>query len=182
MTRRHDDWIIDYLINPTVCGQLFTIPDALKTLPDQFEFFASSPHFVSDWQGYKNIYCKDRDFTQRGLQQYGLNLHNLLDYRYIFPSKDSTSNMKLYQLCKSIRLAIQQYEKEKAIKFLSDIKKNLQECIIIVRKFSTETASALREALNLLSHHQLDASQVVEMTKFAALFGRGQQYLSLNRL
>jgi len=182
MTRRHDDWIIDNLINPTVCGQLFTIPDALTTLPDQFEFYASSPHFVSDWRWYKKIYGKERDFNQRGLKQYWSNLHNLLDYRYIFPEHDVTSNMKLYCLCRSIRLAIQQYEKEKSNEILSDIQKNLQECIMIVRNFSPATAYALSEALELLSHQPLEASQVAKMTKFAALFGRGQQYISLNRL
>jgi protein-L-isoaspartate O-methyltransferase len=182
MTRRHDDWIIDNLINPASCGRLFTITDALTTLPDQFEFYASSPHFVSDWRWYKNIYGEKRDFTQRGIQQYWANLHNFLHYQYTFPARDISSNMRLYQLCKSIRLAIQQYEKEKSNECLSDIQKILQECIIIVREFSPETANALSEALTLLSHQPLEASQVAEMTKFAAWFGRGQQYISLNRL
>lgn len=182
MTRRYDDWIIDTLINPASCGQLFTIPDALTTLPDQFEFYASSPHFVSDWRWYKNIYGEKRDFTQRVIQQYWANLHNFLDYQYTFPARDISSNIKLYQLCKSIRQAIQQYEKEKSNDCLSDIQKNLQECIIIVKEFAPETASALSEARNLLSNQPLKASQVAEMTKFSALFGRGQQYISLNRL
>ena len=182
MTRRYDDWIIDSLINPAAGGQLFTIPDALTTLPNQFEFYASSPHFVSDWRWYKNIYGKERNFTQRSLQQYWENIHNLLDYRFTFPSRDVTSNMKLYQLSRSIRQAIRQYEKEKSNENLNDVKKYLRECIPIIKEFSQETAYALSEALNLLSHQPLEASQVAEMTKFAALFGRGQQYLSLNRL
>jgi 2-polyprenyl-3-methyl-5-hydroxy-6-metoxy-1,4-benzoquinol methylase len=182
MTRRHDDWIIDNLINPTVCGQLFTIPDALSTLPDQFEFYASSPHFVSDWRWYKDIYGKEKEFTQRALNQYWANFHNFIDYRYVFPPRDVLQNIKLYQLCKSIRLAIQKYEREKSDKILSEIQKNLQECIIIVREFSPETASAMSEALNLISHQPLEAAHVAKMTNFAAWFGRGQQYISLNRL
>ncbi len=182
MTRRYDDWIVDNLINPASCGQLFTIPDALTILPDQFEFYSSSPHFVSDWRWYKKIYGKERDFTHQGLNQYWVNLHNFLDYRYTFPSRDISANMKLYQLCKSIRQTIQQYEKERKNENLNIIQKNLYQCIIIVREFSPETAYALSEVLDLLSHQPLEAFHVAEMTRFAALFGRGQQYISLNRL
>jgi len=182
MTRRHDDWIIDNLINPTVCGQLFTIPDALTTLPDQFEFYASSPHFVSDWRWYKNIFGRQKDLNKQGLNQYWSNLHNLLDYRYVFPEQDVTSNKKLYSLCRSIRFAIQQYEKDRNHEILSDIEENLQQCIMIVKKISPDTAFALSEVLELFSHQPLEASQVAKMRKFPALFGRGQQYLSLSRL
>ena len=182
MTRRHDDWIIDNLINPASCGQLFTFPDALVSLPAEFEFFASSPHFVSDWRWYKKIYGKEKEFTQRGLNQYWSNLHNFLDYRYTFPERDIAQNRELYRLCKSIRLAIQQYEKEKSKKNLTVIQKNLRECIHNIRDFSPETEKSLSDCLDLISHGDLKASHVAEMTHFAALFGRGQQYISLSRL
>jgi predicted O-methyltransferase YrrM len=183
MTRRYDDWIIDNLINPASCGQLFTIPDALSTLPPQFEFYASSPHFVSDWRWYKKIYGKEKEFTQRGLNQYWENLHNFLDYRYSFPTRDIAQNKELYQVCKSIRLAIKRYEKEKSNECLTDIQKNLSECIKKVQEYSPETACALEEAHTLLSHQPLEAYRVNGgSTKFAGLFGRGQQYVSLSRL
>jgi protein-L-isoaspartate O-methyltransferase len=181
MTRRYDDWIIDTIVNPASCGRLFTIFDALTAVSDEFEFYGSSPHFVSDWRWYKSIQGKDKDYNQRALQQYWMNLHNLMDYRFTFPARDVISNKELYNWCCSLRKAIQQYENGKSMTPLKQIEKYLQEIIVIVNEFSQETANALSEALNLLNNQPFEGHEIAEMKKFAPFFGRGQQYISFTR-
>lgn len=181
MTRRYDDWIIDTLINPASCSDLFTISDALTAFPEQIEFFSSSPHFVTDWRWYKDIYGPNRNFNQIALQQYWENIHNLLDYRFTFPPRDVTLNKQLYQICKSIRHNIQQYENNPKNDILQTIRDELKNCIHNVNDFSPETALSLQEALDLLSVEKIEANDVAEMRKFAGFFGRGQQYLSFTK-
>ncbi|MDG6218104.1 MAG: class I SAM-dependent methyltransferase [Candidatus Thermoplasmatota archaeon] len=181
MTRRYDDWIIDNLFNPSIYGPLFTIADALTALPEQLEFYSSSPHFVTDWRWYKDIYGPNRNFNQIALQQYWENIHNLLDYRFTFPPRDVTLNKQLYQICKSIRHNIQQYENNPKDDILQTIRDELKNCIHNVNDFSPETALSLQEALDLLSVEKIEANDVAEMRKFAGFFGRGQQYLSFTK-
>src|SRR5437867_2205440 len=55
MTRRHDDWIVDNLLNPASIGPLLSISDAVAALDDNFDVFGASPNFLTDWRWYKSI-------------------------------------------------------------------------------------------------------------------------------
>jgi hypothetical protein len=47
--------------------------------------------------------------------------------------------------------------------------------------FSAETAEAIREAHSLLANSKIDSKKLSASPSFGALFGRGLQYISLER-
>ena len=47
--------------------------------------------------------------------------------------------------------------------------------------FSAETAEAIREAYSLLENSKIDSKKLSASRSFGALFGRGLQYISLER-
>ena len=55
MSRRHDDWIVDNLLNPASIGPLLSIADAIAALDGEFDVFGASPKFLTDWRWYKDI-------------------------------------------------------------------------------------------------------------------------------
>ena len=55
MSRPHEDWVIDNLLNPASIGPYLSIPDAIAGLGDGFELFGTSPRFMTDWRWYKTI-------------------------------------------------------------------------------------------------------------------------------
>lgn len=176
MSRRYDDWIIDNLINPASVGVLFTIPDAIEALPDDFEVYGASPAFITDWRWYKSI---DGEYNQRALRQYWQNVHNFLDHSKVLPARQYEANKVLYRHCADIHEGIRQFEQSRDMEILKIIKLDLQRVMAEVESFSLTSANDLREALYLLSDLSIDT--LTHSKRFGSLFGRGQQYLSFSR-
>lgn len=181
MSRRHDDWIIDNLINPASIGKLMSIPEAISVVADDFDVYATSPHFITDWRWYKAITGSNRNFNQIAIDQYWQNVHSLLDHSRVFPSRPEAMNRQIYDLCRTARDTIREFENSRDLQFLQDIQHILGQIIVLVESFSTEVANALREVQSLLAYYPIDRKALAESQKFGSLFGRGQQYLSLNR-
>src|SRR5665213_747305 len=93
MSRPHDDWVIDNLINPASIGPYLPIPEAIAAIENDFEFYASSPHFATDWRWYKSLTPKTTEYSKRGVEQYWQNAHSLFDHRRTFPSRDAAADM-----------------------------------------------------------------------------------------
>lgn len=64
---------------------------------------------------------------------------------------------------------------------MTDFRAVLAKIVDETRYFSSEVAEALAEATELLAGDRPTPAAVGEAKKFGALFGRGQQYLSLTR-
>lgn len=183
MSRRFDDWIIDNLINPCAIGNLFSITEAIELLPDDFEVYGTSPHFIADWRWYKSIVGKQRNLNERALEQYWQNAHNLLDYRFVFTARPASQNMELYNACSGIHALIRIFEAERDPFVVQEIKERLLVLEEMVAEFSPGTALALKEARTLLTwpKQPIDTNALVASKNFGCLFGRGQQYLSISR-
>lgn len=180
VSRRADDWVIDNLINPASIGKLLTIPDAISALAAEFDIYAASPHFMTDWRWYKSIVGDNRNFNGRVLEQYWQNVHNFFDHSRVLPPHAEAANRQIYALCKAIRDTIRMFESNRDVALVADIKTQLAQVIDLAQEFSPSLAEALAEAQTLLQP-QPDVQALTDSQKFGALFGRGQQYLSFSR-
>ena len=182
MTRPHDDWVIDNLLNPASIGPYLSIPDAIAALAADFELFATSPHLVTDWRWYKSLTSSTTRYNERGIDQYWEQAHNLLDCRRLFAARDGSANRRLYAQCEATRDAIRAYETDRDHAVVSVIRERLGEVRRSVEAFSGEIADAARDAETLLSRLPPDGGAVAASRRFGAWFGRGQQYVSFSRM
>jgi SAM-dependent methyltransferase len=180
MSRPHDDWIIDNLINPASIGPLLSIPDAVSALADEFDIFGASPHFLTDWRWYKAIGA-DGGFNELAIDRYWANVHNLLDYRHLSPERDPIENRRLYDLCVSVRDGVREYESRRDRRVVAGILEMLGTIASIVHTFSPATGDAIVELRGLLAQASLDGTAIAASRSFGPWFGRGQQYLSFSR-
>jgi trans-aconitate methyltransferase len=181
MSRRHDDWVIDNLIHPGSIIPLINFPEAVAVLAPRFEFYASSPHMITDWRWYKAIVGEDWGFNMQAIDQFWAQAHNLLDYRRVLPARDPLANQNLYDLCTAARAQLERFERKRDFSFMTTFRELLGKIVEDVRYFSNDIAEALAEAAQLLASDKPNAKAVSEAQKFGALFGRGQQYISLTR-
>ncbi len=181
MSRRHDDWVIDNLIHPGSIIPLINFPEAIALLAGRFDYYAASPHLTTDWRWYKSIVGDGWDFNTGAIEQFWALAHNMLDYRRVLPARDPAANQALYDLCTAARARLESFENGRDPVFLVQFRELLDKIVADVAQFSPEIAEALREAAPLLATGHPDPVAVAGATKFAGLFGRGQQYLSLIR-
>jgi len=181
MNRRHDDWIIDNLLNPASIGPLLSIPDAVSALAGEFDVFGASPRFLTDWRWYKAIVGDGGRFNELALEAYWANVHNLLDYREVWPPRDPIDNQRLYDACATVRGAVREYERERDRSIIGVVLDGLDTIVASVRSFSRATSDALAEVRAALAQPVLDTSAVAASRGFGPWFGRGQQYLSFSR-
>jgi len=182
MNRRHDDWVIDSLLNWASIGPLLPMPDAIAAIQGEFEFFAASPHFIADWRWYKSLTRSATSFSDLAIEQYWQNAHNLLDFRRTFAPRDADSNKVLYAQCKATRDLIATFETTRDLRLIEGIRDELADVEQSIRVFSNDVADAVHEASSLLAPLPLDDEAVASCKTFASWFGRGQQYLSFSRL
>jgi SAM-dependent methyltransferase len=181
MSRRHDDWVIDNLLNPASIGPYLSIPDAIATIRDGFEFYAASPHYCSDWRWYKSLTPGATAYNARGIEQYWANAHNLLDCTRLFAARDPSLNRALYRQCEATRDLIRDYETRRDPATVGAIRDSLDGVEASVRLFSAAIADAIREVRALVATAPPDAKAIAVSPRFGPWFGRGQQYLSFTR-
>src|SRR5207253_10744444 len=59
MSRPHDDWVIDNLLNPASIGPYLPIFEAIAAIEHDFEFFASrSEEHTSELQSRGHLVCR----------------------------------------------------------------------------------------------------------------------------
>ena len=181
MSRPHDDWVIDNLINPASIGPYLPIPEAIAAIEGDFEFFASSPHFATDWRWYKSLAPQTTEYNKRGIEQYWQNAHSLFDHRRTFAPRDAAANMDLYKQCDETRALVREYEAKRDTAVIAKVRERLVTIERSVRTFSADVADALKDAHDLLATVPPDPKAVAASTHFGPWFGRGQQYLSFSR-
>ena len=181
MTRRHDDWIVDNLLNPASIGPLLAIPDAIAALDGAFDVFGASPRFLTDWRWYKAIAGPSDGFNALGIDVYWASVHNLLDYRTLSPQRNAEDNRRLYAVCAGVRDVVRQFERDRNRAILPRVLGGLRQIADGVRDFSPATADAVAELTDAFGAGGADRPALGRCAAFGGWFGRGQQYVSFTR-
>ncbi|WP_432738078.1 class I SAM-dependent methyltransferase [Maridesulfovibrio sp. FT414] len=180
MTRSHEDWIKDNMLQPFY-GPLFSIKDAVESLRESFYVYNSSPSFICDWRWFKTLHGKEAGrVNDIALDQYLNNVHNLVDYRFVYPKRDVLLNTELIDLCTAVYDEVENFMRHhdlKSIVKVCDLTKfigiNLKSLNAIYPDVFSDYRSALKAIVNDGGKH--------DFRLFTTFFGRGQQYVSFIR-
>jgi len=181
MSRRFDDWIIDNLINPASVGRLVSFDACLSYLGDRFDVLSSSPRFISDWTWYKKGAIDNDYFNRTALECYWRNLHNFMDYRYVYPQRLEAENQILLAYCEDIHHQIGEYERTRDSSVRQRIVVNLHTLQNELSGNMPAVSAALTELIEWFSATAIDVEAVKHSKAFGKWFGRGQTYISLVR-
>jgi hypothetical protein len=97
-----EDWVDDNIVHP-LTGPFYSIADAIGDLaPDGFSIYGSSPHFLTDWRWYKQVYGAACRFNDRAVTTYHQNIVNLLDYRITLDPHDAAFGERLLAVCNDL--------------------------------------------------------------------------------
>ncbi len=181
MSRPIDDWIYDQILQP-VLGSLLSIEDAIKCLSSEFNVYGASPHFFIDWRWYKDIYANQQQYNELAIDSYIKNIHNLLDYRYVFEPIEPETGRSMAHICQSI-FEIANRIRDAGINSnsLSELRSLLNKLSILTSKFSSGTTESLQQFICALDEFLAGKSFPSRLERFEPWFGRGQQYVSFIR-
>jgi len=179
MTRSVDDWILDNMLQPFV-GELLSVEDAIRALRGNFDAYASSPRFLVDWRWYKDICGEETGHNDVALEQAGMNLHNLMDYRFAFAPREASQNQRLHELCSAIADVALVPENVRSGATVQQLQETVAQLAQETTVFSPATGEALDEFAEAL-HCYLETNEFPDLRAFTPFFGRGRQYLSFIR-
>ena len=184
MTRRHEDWVKDNMVNPTYLDQGLTLEMILHVASARgFTVFGSSPDFITEWRWFKQLYGSNIRTNENALGCYEHNSHNFLDYRRTFDGRSLALNRQLNQLSTALLAALSKPKSSDKfnrayfcgiVQILRRIGKNL-------KSVSTDLSAAIDEAIHLLNAPDVSSSAVSTMKHYKSWFGRETLYFSFVR-
>jgi ubiquinone/menaquinone biosynthesis C-methylase UbiE len=178
-SRPVDDWIQDSLLQPLL-GELLPMEEAISALNDCFDVYGSSPHFLNDWRWYKDIHGEASGYNQRAINSYQRNIHNLMDYRYVYTEITPKTGAILKERC-AIIYELAKRKPEHTRTETNQIVSHLQDVHKAIPPAAVPTAEALAEYIEALKSYHQGEKYTPSLRLFCSWFGRGQQYLSFLR-
>jgi len=181
MSCPHIDWVQDSLLNP---GFLTMHPNPTTFIEDigqNYSIYNSYPRFSSDWRWYKALYGEKKKINNVFLQNFSENIHNFMDYRFIFNQRSSKLNDELQELCFELRNVVSRLEEEKpsnsvseAAAIIGKVKKN-------IAGLERSLEKSVDEVLFIIKNNQIDLKSVSKLKYFKECFGRELLYVSVLR-
>ncbi|MBL4759664.1 MAG: methyltransferase domain-containing protein [Mariprofundaceae bacterium] len=181
-TRNAEDWVLDNIVHPWNPEFVFTIADAIEALDGEFEVLGASPNFLSDWRWYKSIVGEDTGTNRQATEQYYKYAAAMIDYRSDPEASLDVDGEQLESLCRlHFEKQIEICENNDRDAIIRETLPLIEDIIMLIEAALPDTASALQDYI--VGMQALSAgNEVPDVGRFAALFGRGQQYLSMSRI
>ena len=172
MTRNHEDWCLDNLINDATYEHTFSINDAIGIVKKDFYVLGTSPSLFNNYIWYKELPTCILDYNKTFEEQFFQRWHNMIDYRFLVKDRNSKKNIQLSKYClRLINLVKISEDKKSIIECLANIKENLDKDI------NKETILSIDEVIDLFGC-DLTIEKIKNMKYFISAFGRGQSYIS----
>ncbi len=179
-TRPIDDWVIDVILNDWEKGRYtFSLIDVIDSIGNEFDFYNSSPSFVTDDRWYKKITSKDISPNALLKEQYRNIAAFFIDYRIpmnsIVKIKGTISEVeKLSRLACDVHdeiLLSNSYDKlSEFFRILQEIKQSLP------IEFNL-TILAIEDFISTMPKF-IGNYEKSHFSEFCNWWGRGQQYAS----
>lgn len=184
MSRFYDDWVLDNILHPWGESLFFSIPTAIETISDDFDFYRSSPSFLMDWRWYKSINGSEFGTNEMAKNAYSFNSLFLIDYR-IDPAEITlpvhSGWVSLEEDCKEA------YDAHMEIWLNGDIDAIYTKFLPLMERISSKlanllpiTACSLQDFISGM-HEMKTKGLQADFKSFRTWFGRGQQYVSFIR-
>jgi SAM-dependent methyltransferase len=180
MSRKREDWVIDSILHAWT-GPLFSIDEALSALGGRFVVLGSSPHVLTDWRWYKQIVHAEALSAEPARHAYWSNLHSFLDHREVLPPRRPRANRSLARAADRIYTSVLARDLGRRPYPPRSLGRDLEAVLDALDMPRSKAARALEDFRNALDVFAA-RGRWSATPRFAAMWGRGQQYLSLVRL
>lgn len=81
MTRSHEDWVKDNMLNPAWQGIGLTLPMLVEEIGIDFDILGTAPDVISDWRWWKSLHGDSRMYNFHALEQMRARDRWFIDYR-----------------------------------------------------------------------------------------------------
>ena len=177
MSRPHDEYILDNIIQPFSGRRLFGVDEAIDAVSGLLTAYGTSPQYVRDWRWYKKITGPTAQFNDLHREAYRHDQHNFMDSRTPPVERAAEENAELASRCLTIYNAILAYEDSRNDTELATIEDQLAAVELDTRKWSPKTADSIRNYLNNFTKARKGQSDF-DWTDFSDWFGQAQVYVS----
>jgi len=182
MSRSHEHWIQDSLLNPYIVVGYNTPSICTEIFNNKFEIYGSVPQLSTDWRWYKSLHGSQKKFNENFLEEYDSISHCMIDYRMNSIKRSKEKNKELEKLCSDFSIITRDNENLGYEAYMENIEPHLSKIINNVEKdLSESTRKSLYEANTILKKKKLKAEDISTMSEFSSFFGREQCYLSFTR-
>lgn len=182
-TRSTEDWVIDMIFHDWHNERyVFSILESAETLTDEFDFYRSSPSFVTDDRWYKKVTRGSRRSSDLLAEQYPVMAASLIDYRVALKAV-MTVRQDLGFVEELSRLACAVHENILESNSYGDLDEFFRIILELKRHFPADfslTASAIDDFVVSLREF-IDDPHKIAFHQFKNWWGRGQQYASFIR-
>ncbi len=178
-SRPVDDWLLDNILHPFHETRCLALAQAIDRLADRFDVLGGSPAFWTDFRWYKTLTQWDRGFNAVAREASRRSAASLIDHRVVIGHQPDQGDRleaaatDLWQVMCTLerRRARDPAPAAAAVKALADH----------LALLGAATLAPCLDALREAEDHLAGRLPAERMTAFPALWGRGQQYLSLIR-
>ena len=182
MSRSHEHWIQDSILNPHIYVGISTPRLFTQILGDEFVIYQSVPRFATDWRWYKSLHGKQRKFNESFLTEYDTISHCMIDFRMDGVKRPTKKNKELEKICSDFAMIAKDNETLGHGAYMKNIEPLLSKIISNIEADLTHTTKkALHEVSTLLKKKVVEIDDVANMSEFSGFFGREQCYLSVTR-
>ena len=182
MSRSHEHWIQDSILNPYICVAHNTPRLCTEILDDKFEIYSSVPKLGADWRWYKSLHGNQRKFNENFLAEYDTISHCMIDYRMDSVKRSKEKNKELEKLCFDFAAIVKNNENLGHDAYMKKVEPFLSKIISNIKlDLPQTTKEALHEVSTLLKKKVVEIDDVAKMTEFSCFFGREQCYLSITK-
>lgn len=178
-SRLAEDWIRDNILQPWPRSIIFTLPDALDAIGDEFEVHGTSPQFIQDFRWYKSAAIDSVSVNDVARTQWAKWAPTFLDYRLAPDTAPAFDGSALEAEC--LAILIDAHEAWQA-----DDKSKVAACVDRIMRFGEWispqfpfTGASVRDYVGGMTAALDEAPP--EFAEFKFWFGRGQQYVSFLR-
>lgn len=188
MTRSHEDWVKDCLLNPHYLNVALPLDTLLDTIGGQMEVLATFPRFTADWRWFKALTGEARQFNAHTLDACRSHTLSFVDYRRLFAPRPAALNADLEDAFAGFHRSALAWQEAAATAddggragHDRQIGDRLAAIVAVLAQADAELGEAVSEAAAVWRQAAITADAVCGMRKFAGLFGRETVYVSLTR-
>ena len=180
-SRTAEEWVVDNILQTDFWKEapLFTIPEAIKSLEDDFTVINTSPSFFLDWSWYKDVNENTKDhFNKIAVDSYWGSVHNFIDYSFVTPNRGKSDNKLLYDICNTIRdrVSLSSADNKTSINLVVEACSELLNALPVEQ---IETKLAIESYISGINYYINEGKVNSEIfSYFESWWGRGTQYIS----
>jgi 2-polyprenyl-3-methyl-5-hydroxy-6-metoxy-1,4-benzoquinol methylase len=178
-SRPVEDWVQDTLLNPWSKQNddiLFSISECISSFGPDFDLLGTSPSMFTDYSWYKDI---SFDSRQSFIEQFDKKRHMLLMVDMKETIRSAEANACLFHALHELQEISENLDVHIRETDIILLGKSLGKISDLCRTIDPRISDAIDESIILLKDNTLNEEKVANAKKFAAAFGRGQQYVSM---